>query len=114
MTAESQEHSDCMEVPIEVSVIAPGYPLVENLVGFAVSIEHEARLDFVGYEDALGTRVELSAHETDGFKRAAYSELMKEASKEWVQSEFSQGFWHHYAGKRTAAQERAFDFRSSV
>ncbi len=114
MTAESQQHCDCMEVPLEVNVMAQGYPLVENLVGFAVSFENESRLDFVGYEDALGNRVELNSHELDGFKRAAYSALMKEAGKEWVLTEFREAFWHHQSGKRIAAQERAAEFRSSV
>lgn len=111
MTRESQEHDDCMEVPLEVNVSVPGYPLVENLEGFAISLEGEAELDIVGYIDANGDHVELSAHESDGFRKAAYAALMREAQKPWVKAEFEDGFFAHVAGKRVAAQERARDFR---
>ncbi len=101
MTRECQEHDDCMEVPLEVEVCVAGYPHVENLVGFAVSIEDESRVDFVGYEDALGNRVELSSHEIDGFKKAAYAALMSEANKPWVKAEFDDAFYAHRSAKRT-------------
>lgn len=111
MTRESQEHEDCMEVPLEINLSADGFPLIENMVGFAVSLAGEAVLDFVGYEDANGNRVELTSHEIDGFKRAAYSALMAEATKPWVKSEFEDGFYAHVAGKRVSAQERSREFR---
>lgn len=111
MTRESQEHDDCMEVPLEVHVSVPGYPLIENLEGFAISLSGEAELDIVGYIDAHGDHVELSANEQDGFRKAAYAALMREASKPWVKHEFEDGFYQHFAGKRVAAQERAHNFR---
>lgn len=114
MTRECPDHDDCMEVPLEVNVVAPGYPLVENLTGFAVSIENEAVLDFVGYEDAEGNRVELSTHEKDGFRRAAFDALMREASKPWVKAEFQDGFYAHYAGKRLYAEETARAFQAGA
>jgi hypothetical protein len=102
MVRESPSHNDCMEVVLEdVSVAIEGYPLVEGITGFAVSLAGEARLDFVGYEDALGRRVELSLHETDPFRRAARAALWNEAVRVDAETLFEDGFFAHAAHRRT-------------
>lgn len=111
MTRESQQHDDCMEVPLEVNVEVAGYPIIENLDGYAVSLCGEAQLDFVGFVDARDNHVDLSANETDPFLKAIRSALMREAQKPWVKHEFEDGFFAHVAGKRVAAEERSRNFR---
>jgi hypothetical protein len=78
-----------VEVELEdITMSVAGFPAFETFDGFAVSQPGTPKIDFVGFVDSQGNRIELGLHEQDAFSRAARDALLDKARRSDVEATF--------------------------
>lgn len=103
---EDGKHVPILEAELDgVNVFIAGYPPIEMFEGFAVSQVGVAKIDYVGFIDAMGGKVALSSHESDPFRRAAYEALMAKAARDGIEASFKTELSFHAEPSRSPQQE---------